>query len=82
MEIKVKRTKCTATSFEHLERGDVFYLPNVTSSRDYFMKTPDVESDDEGVIANAICLSTTEFEYFYDVDLVQPVTHAEICIAE
>lgn len=83
MEIKVNRKACTATSFEHLEYGDVFYLPNATSNpRDYFMKMKEVESDDGEIVANAICLSTAEFEYFYSVDHVQPVANAEINIEE
>lgn len=82
MEIKVNRKACTATSFEHLEYGDVFYLPNVTSPRDYFMKIKEVEADDGDIVANAICLSTAEFEYFYAVDHVQPVSHAEVNIEE
>lgn len=84
MEIKVKRKTCTATNFEELEYGDVFYLPNDTTSptRDYFMKMTDVESYDGEVVANAICLSTAKFEYFYAVDHVQLVSHAEISIEE
>lgn len=83
MEIKVNRTARIGTSFYQLKYGDVFYLPNDTSpTRDYFIKIKNIKSDDENVIANAICLSAAEVTYFYGTDYVQPVSHAEINIEE